>query len=218
MILLQLCKVFLLSQLRNRQILLATVFFSVFLIFLFTLAFPTIDQSQHGYFSGIFWISSFFSGNLILTNQTHMQSGKFQQGLLLTGIDSSQLFFAKLISSLIYMLFIQLVLIVSMNIFFTLPENISLSRIALYCILGSIGFLSIGTLFFSLIEFQNVTDLLITILFYPLVIPLFLYLHKATTMIFSGKSSNVLDFVIGYDLIFVFLSALLYEFIIEDNV
>ncbi len=218
MILLELIKIHLLFQFRNRQILFATIFFAIFLIFLFTLGFPNIDEKQSDFFSGVFWISSFFSGNLILTNQTQLQANKFHQGILLTGIDATHLFLAKLISSLIYMLFIQLVLLVSMNMFFPFPAEFSIFHMVLYSVLGSIGYLSIGTLFFSLIEFQNIKDLLITILFYPLVIPLFIYLHKATSMIFAYKSPNVLDFIIGYDLIFVFLSGLLYEFVIEDNV
>lgn len=218
MILTELIKIHLLFQLRNRQILMATVFFAVFLIFLFTLGFPNVDEKQAGFYSGVFWISSFFSGNLVLTNQTQLQANQFQQGLMLTGVDSVWLFLAKLISSLIYMLFIQLILMVSMNIFFPFPADISIGSMFTYAVLGSIGYLSIGTLFFSLIEFQNIKDLLITVLFYPLVIPLFIYLHKGTTMIFSLKTPNVLDFVIGYDFIFVFLSGLLYEFVIEDNV
>jgi heme exporter protein B len=218
MILLELIKIHLLFQFRNRQILLATVFFAVFLIFLFTLGFPKMDDQQASFYAGIFWISSFFSGNLILTNQTQLQANKFQQGLILTGIDSVHLFAAKLISSLIYMIFIQLILIISMSMFFPFPATISFGTLLMYSILGGIGYLSIGTLFFSLIEFQNIKDLLITILFYPLVIPLFIYLHRGTSMIFAGQAPNVLDFVIGYDLIFVFLSGLLYEFVIEDNV
>ncbi|MCC7460404.1 MAG: heme exporter protein CcmB [Proteobacteria bacterium] len=218
MILLELIRIHLLFQFRNRQILLATIFFAVFLIFLFTLGFPKIDEQQATFYSGIFWISSFFSGNLILTNQTQLQANKFQQGLILTGIDPVNLFAAKLISSLIYMIFIQLVLIISMSMFFPFPANISIFNMLLYAILGGIGYLSIGTLFFSLIEFQNIKDLLITILFYPLVIPLFIYLHRGTSMILGGQAPNVLDFIIGYDLIFVFLSGLLYEFVIEDNV
>lgn len=218
MIFLDLIKVHLLFQFRSRQILWATVFFAIFLIFLFTLAFPGITQEQSGFFSGVFWISSFFAGNLVLTNQTHLQANKFQQGLVLTGIDASYLFFAKVISSLVYMTVIQIILIICMSFFFPFPPNVSFQHLALYSILGSIGYLSIGTLLFSFIEFQNIKDLLITILFYPLVIPLFLYVHKGTTMIFAGKTPNVLDFVVGYDLIFVFLPALLYEYVIEDNV
>lgn len=214
----ELIRVHLLFQFRNRQILLATIFFAVFLVFLFTLGFPKIDEQQSTFFAGVFWISSFFSGNLILTNQTQLQANKFQQGLILTGIDSVNLFTAKLISSLIYMLFIQLILVVSMSMFFPFPTQVSFLNLTLYAILGGIGYLSIGTLFFSLIEFQNIKDLLITILFYPLVIPLFIYLHRGTSMIFAGQAPNVLDFIIGYDLIFVFLSGLLYEFVIEDNV
>lgn len=218
MMLLELIKTHLLFQFRNRQILWATIFFAIFLIFLFNLAFPNMNENQAGFFSGVFWISSFFSGNLVLTNQTHLQANKFQQGLILTGVDASYMFFAKVISSLVYMTLIQLVLLVSMGLFFPFPLDVNFWQLALYSLLGSIGYLSIGTLFFSLIEFQNIKDLLITILFYPLVIPLFLYLHKGTSMIFASKMPNVLDFVIGYDFIFVFLSALLYEFVIEDNV
>lgn len=213
----ELIKTHLLFQFRNRQILWATVFFAVFLIFLFNLAFPSMNENQAGFFSGVFWISSFFSGNLVLTNQTHLQTNKFQQGLILTGMDASYMFLAKVISSLVYMTMIQLILLLTMNLFFPFPTGVNYGQFALYSLLGSIGYLSIGTLFFSLIEFQNIKDLLITILFYPLVIPLFLYLHKGTSMILASKTPNVLDFVIGYDFIFVFLSALLYEFVIEDN-
>jgi heme exporter protein B len=218
MILFELIKTHLLFQFRNRQILIATIFFAVFLIFLFTLGFPKIDLAQSDFYAGVFWISSFFSGNLILTNQTQLQANKFHQGILLTGIDPAHLFLAKLISSLIYMIFIQIILLGSMMLFFPFPTEFSITYMFLYSLLGSIGYLSIGTLFFSLIEFQNIKDLLITILFYPLVIPLFIYLHKATSMIFAAKAPNVLDFIIGYDLIFVFLSGLLYEFVIEDTV
>ncbi len=137
--------------------------------------------------------------------------------MLLTGTDSAVIFVSKVLSSLLYMLFIQIILFVMMNLFFQLPPDISHGKILLYSVMGSLGYISIGTLFFSLAEFQNVKDLLITVLFYPLVIPLFLYLHKATTMIFDHKTPNLMLFIIGYDLIFVFLSAMLYEFVIEDN-
>jgi heme exporter protein B len=206
-----------LFQFRNKQIFLATAFFTIFLIFLFTLTFPTTGETSATFYSGVFWISSFFAGNLVLSNQTQLQSNKFNQGVLLTGTDSAVIFVSKVLSSLLYMLFIQIILFVMMNLFFQLPPDISHGKILLYSVMGSLGYISIGTLFFSLAEFQNVKDLLITVLFYPLVIPLFLYLHKATTMIFDHKTPNLMLFIIGYDLIFVFLSAMLYEFVIEDN-
>lgn len=217
MILFELFKTHFLFQFRNKQIFIATIFFAIFLVFLFTLAFPSVDKNSSSFFSAVFWISSFFSGNLVLTNLTHLQTHRFNQGVVLTGIDSSVIFFSKLMASLVFMLLIQTVLFIVMNLFFELPSGISITYMLLYSIMGSIGYLSIGTLFFSLAEFQNVKDLMVTILFYPLVVPLFLYLHKGTAIIFELKKPNVLDFILGYDLIFVFLAALLYEFVIEDT-
>lgn len=218
MMIFELTKTYLLFQFRNRQVLIGTIFFSIFLIFLFTLAFPTSDPEQTNLYSGVFWISSFFSGNLVLANQTQFQANKFQQGLLLTGVDSFQLFFSKLISSLIYMVGIQIILIIAISFFFPPPANVSSLQVYACMILGSIGFMSLGTLFYSLVEFQQVKDLLVTILFYPIVIPLFLFVHKGSVMILSAKGFPTFWLLVGYDLIFVFLSALLYEFIIEDNV
>ena len=213
----RLAKTYLVFQLRNKQTLVGTIFFSIFLIFLFTLAFPSTLEPSSSLYSGIFWIASFFSGNLILTNQSHLQSGKFQQGLLLTGVDAFHLYFGKFLSSLLYMLFMQTIILICMMFFFPAPTSVSFLHLILCTTLGSIGFLSLGTLFFSLAEFQNIKDLLITVLFYPLVIPLFIFVNKAGVLILDSKTPDVLYFVLGYDCIFVFLSALLYEFVIEDS-
>lgn len=214
----ELIKVYLQFQFRNRQILIGTIFFSIFLIFLFTLAFPTVDPEQANLYSGIFWISSFFAGNLVLSNQTQLQANQFQQGLLLSGVDSFTLFFSKFFSSLIYMLFVQVIVLCVILFFFPTPSKGSLNEVVACMTLGSVGFMALGTLFYSLVEFQQVKDLLVTILFYPIIIPLFLFAHKGSIGILAGKGFSTSSILIGYDLIFVFLSALLYEFIIEDNV
>ena len=190
--------------------------FSGFLMFLFSITFQSHVAPTPQVLSGVFWIAFIFSFSLALANPPMGLSDRFEQGIYLTGFDPMQLFISKWIANMLVAICISVPLLISECLFFNIVPTFSIRSFFIFFILGSASISALGTFFYSLLAHHSVRELWVILFYYPLMIPLLIFLHRGTADIFQLHSPAVMDFVFGFDLIFVVLCALMYEVVLEE--
>jgi len=87
-------------------------------------------------------------------------------------------------------------------------------------VLGSIGFISVGTLFSAIAVNTKLREVMLPILLYPVTTPAFIAAVKCTSAIMRDRPvesySNWLNILILFDVVFLVTSFLIFEFVVEE--
>ena len=86
--------------------------------------------------------------------------------------------------------------------------------------LGTFGFAAVGTLLSAISVNTRAREILLPILLFPIAIPILLAAVKATGALINentiGSALSWIRILTGFDIIFLVLSSLLFEYVVED--
>jgi heme exporter protein B len=92
--------------------------------------------------------------------------------------------------------------------------------LGLITFLGTLGFTAIGTIFSAISATAKSRDVLLSILFFPISVPVIIASVKATGTILNGQSLQMvfpwLKILVAFDLVFLLVSYLTFEYIMEE--
>lgn len=142
--------------------------------------------------------------------------------LLLVPMDRSVVFLAKATSNLLFMLVVEAIVLPLFYFFFlttTTPQP-TWPLMVWPMLLGTVGIAGIGTLLSTMTTGTRGKDVLLAVLFIPLVYPLIYACVAATTVVIAGGDvasvyANSLLMAGAYDVIMVLLSWVLYDFVVS---
>ena len=168
------------------------------------------------------WITFTFAGVLGLSRSFALEKeGNAVLGLLLTPTDRSLIYFGKMISSAIFVFIVGMIIVPMFVLFFNLEfPGHSLPLIPVI-FLGSLGFVSVGTLFSAMAVNTRLREVLLPILLFPIIIPLIVSAVKLSGLVLEGKplseGASALQLLIAFDIIFIAACAVVFEFVIEES-
>ena len=206
-----------LSELRTRDIVISMLVFALLVIVIFNFAF---DPERLGLVaSGVLWIAFTFAGVLGLSRSFVLEKDKgCLEGLMLCPVDRDVIYFGKMLGSLIFILVVAVIVLPIFFILFNLP--IFKPELGLIVVLATIGFASVGTLFSAMSVNTKAREIMLPILFFPIVAPVIIAAVKATELVLTGESwsslSSWLLVIVAFDAIFLVVSSLVFEFVIEE--
>jgi heme exporter protein B len=204
-------------ELRSKETLFATLLFVVLVLFIFNFSFGSGFNEVQRLAPGIIWVVIAFSGTIALSHlAARDREDRAQEGILLTGVGGITMFCSKFLSALIFMFAIEGIAVPLFIIFFNFSFGNVFPLFLTVLVLGTIGYAAVGTLFASLLAHTRLRDLLLPILFYPVIIPLLIAAVQATSKVLGEEFPREIVFMIGFDIILVTASALLFEFVVED--
>lgn len=209
----------LMSEFRTKSIASSVLVFAVLVIIIFNFAFKSDSDTIGLVAPGVLWVTFIFAGILSLGRSFVMEKEKgCLEGLMLCPVSRDVLYWGKMISSLIFMLVIEAVVFPVFLILFDLP--LWMPRLIIVALLGTLGFASVGTLFSALAANTKARDMALPIIFLPVVMPVVISAVKATDLILNGGTWNEmaswLEILVAFDIIFLVVSALVFEFAIEE--
>lgn len=172
---------------------------------------------------GLLWALIVFTSLLGLNRSfAHEKENGCLDGILLVPLDRSVVFLAKATSNFLFLLVVEIIAIPLFYFFFlttTQPAS-TWPMIVIPMLVGTIGIAGIGTLLSTITVNTRGKDVLLAVLFIPLVFPLLYACVSATTVVMTGGDiegvfGNALLLAGGYDLVMVLLSWVLYDFVIS---
>lgn len=206
-------------ELRTKEVTITTVAFALLLMAIFSFSFYVDDESSVNVFPGVLWISIAFTATLAIT-RTFMQErdgGCLRALALIPGTESS-LYLAKFAVNVLFVVTFEAVLVPALIAVF----DISFSEFALEYLAtvaaGTLGFVALGTLVAAMMVHNQMRDVMLPILLYPLAIPLLVASVVITTMIASGDVENVwrwIRIVLVMDVAFFALSLALFRWVLH---
>lgn len=212
----------LLSEMRSKEIISAMLIFSLTVVVIFNFVFEPGSEQARTSAPGILWVAFTFAGVLGLNRSfaRELESGALY-GLLLCPVDRSLLFLAKMLGNTIFMLIIEMITLPVFVMLFNLPLAGRLLNLGLVILLGTIGFAAVGTLFSTIAANTRAREVMLPVLLFPISVPVLLAAVKGTGQILNQGVSwerllPWLKVLIGFDVIFVVVCMLLYEYALEE--
>lgn len=174
---------------------------------------------------GLFWALIVFTSLLGLNRSfSYEKEEGALEGILLVPMDRSVIYLAKLSSNLLFLLIVEIVALPLFFIFFLSGETMpaSLPLLVWPLLIGSIGIAGVGTLLATITINTRGKDVLLALLFVPLVFPLLYACVAATTLALTGGDTfasiytPALALAAGYDLVMILVSWLLYDYVVSS--
>ncbi len=211
----------LLSELRSKEMVISMCLFSFLILIIFNFTFDFTAESIVGSAPGILWVAFIFSGLMGLSRAFGGERDRgTMPGLLLCPVSGWGIYLAKLIGTFIFMAIMEFFTLS----LFTVLYNVSLIPhffpIVLILFLGTLGFAAVGTVFSAMSATTKARDVLLSILVFPISVPMILASVKATGIILDGKTLaeafSWLKILIAFDMLFLLLAYLTFDYVLEE--
>jgi len=207
------------AELRSRELLSAMLVFALLVILVFNFALELDVETRRTVTSGVLWVTFAFAGTIGLNRSLAIEKDHdCLDGLLLAPVDRSAIYFGKALSNLAFMLIVEaIVLPVYSLLYDTNLFNLGLIGTIL---LGSIGYIAVGTLLASMSVQARTRDILLPILLFPVVIPDLVAAVKASSGFLQGSLASLItpwiNLLVAYDIIFIAVAFMVFDFVVEE--
>ena len=208
-----------LTETRTREVAVSVFVFAVLVLVIFSFAFGTRADITGAVAPGILWVALTFGGVIGFNRIFAVEKENSRlEGLMLCPVDRAVIYWGKLAGSFTFMLAVAIVVTPIFLALFNLP--IFLPRLALIIVLAIIGFAAVGTLFSALAINTRARDIMLPVLFLPVVIPVIIAAVKATGPVLAGEPwsdiTTWLQILVAFDIIYLVVATLVFEFVIEE--
>jgi heme exporter protein B len=204
-------------ELRTKQTWSAMGLFAVLVLVVFNFAFDLRLETTAAVAPGVLWIAFVFASILGLgrTIAVERDQGAMDR-LLLCPVNRKAVYFAKLVGNLLFIGAVEVVAVPIFAVIYNLP--IVGGRLMVIVALGTIGVAAVGTLFAAMAANTRAREVLLPVLIFPLLLPVVIGAVRATSDLILPIPGDApwLGLIAAFDVIFVSISALAFEHVVED--
>lgn len=207
------------AEFRSRELFTAMLVFSLLIILIFNFALDLDIQTRRSVTAGVLWATFTFAGTLGLNRSMAIEKDRgCLDGLLLAPVDRSAIYFGKVISNLAFMLIVEVIVLPIYSILY--DTNLLQPGLLAVILLGSIGYVAVGTLLSAMSVQTRTRDILLPILLFPVVIPVVIAAVQASNGILTGAEPGEItpwiNLLAAYDVIFLAVAFMLFDYVVEE--
>jgi heme exporter protein B len=207
------------AELRSRELLSAMLVFALLVILIFNFALELDVKTRATITSGVLWVTFAFAGTLGLNRSMAVEKDRgCLDGLLLAPVDRSAIYFGKVISNLAFMVIVEAIILPVYSILYN-TSLLSLGLIGVI-LLGSIGYVTVGTLLSSMAVQTRTRDVMLPILLFPVIVPVLVAAVKASSGFLQGLPMSEilpwLNLLAVYDVIFIAIAFMVFDYVVEE--
>jgi len=209
----------LLTEWRGREILSATLIFSLLVFVIFNFAFQMRRVDLPALAPGMLWVAFTFAGTLGLNRSFAVEKDRGSlEGLMLAPVDRSAIYLGKMLANLVLMLLAEAMLLPLFAVLFNMPFT-QVVTILPVVLLGTIGFVAVGTLLAAVAMHTRAREVMLPVLLFPTLIPVVIAAVQATGNVLRGQPLSALTselaILVAYDAILFVVAWLSFEYVIE---
>ncbi len=206
------------SEFRTKEIIFSVLVFTLLVIIIFNFAFGGGQETIQTVAPGMLWITFTFAGVLSLNRSFIIEKEEScLEGLMLCPVSREVIYAGKMLASLLFMLIVETIALPIFAILFNLDISLQLIVITL---ITTIGFVAVGVLFSALAINTKAREMVLPILFLPIVVPLIIAAVESSGLSLSGESwgkiASWLQIIGAFDIIFLVVSFLVFNYAIEE--
>jgi len=209
-------------ELRSREIVTTMIFFASLLVVVYSFAFPRDARAVRGSVPGMLWVAIAFTGTIALGRAFDRErENDTMRALLLAPVPRLAVFLGKAASMAVLVLAVAVVCVPLLTLFLDAPLLAYAGPLALAVVLGAIGIAVIGSVFAATLLKVRSRDVLLPVILYPLLMPLFVAGTKATALLVAVHPNldgawYWIRFLGVYDAAFLVLSLWVFESLVIE--
>jgi heme exporter protein CcmB len=210
-------------ELRSREIVYTMAFFAGLLVVIYSFAFPQNDpRTIHAAAPGMLWVTLAFAGTIGLGRAFDRErEHDTLRALMLAPIPRLSIFLGKAIAITVLVLAVAVVATPLMALFLNAPLFDYPGELTAVLALGALGFAVVGSVFAATLLKVRSRDVLLPVVIYPLLIPVFSAGTKATAELLKdapdfGFVHQWTAFLGVYDGAFLVLSLWIFESLVIE--
>jgi len=209
----------LLLELRSKDLVVSVLVFGLLVVLVFNFALNNAPGRSEELAPGILWAAFAFAAVMAMNRafvRDQEQGGL--EGLLISPVSRDAIFLGKALTSLVFMLLVEAALLpvyaVMLN-FSALSFNLVLT-----IFLGTLGFAVVGTLFSAMAVQTRSRELMLPVLFFPVVLPVIIASVEASTRAVGGETfiglGRWLPLIGVFDAVFLVICPWIFAFVVEE--
>lgn len=197
------------------------IMLGLILIFLFDFSKNPGEQPSPQEAATIFWLGSIFC-QLLIFNQLYSieEINESRIALLLAPLPVQSIWFGKAIAAFILLLIAQLFFLPAIIIFMSQEITGNMLFAILNLLLANIGICSLGSLLGAISHGKNGRDAVLSIIFFPLLVPLLIAAIRSSAYAFGDSGEDVLQWIgmsAAYDAVFLSAGLVLFNFLYQGG-
>jgi len=207
-------------EMKRKNTLISMGMMGLITLFLFSFAIPPTRTVLLDTRSGILWVTFLLAGTIGIERAFRGgDDGRLLEGLLLAPIGRATLYYARVASTLLFVVTLQAMLLLLFVVLFdeSFPGP-GLASLALGGLATTFGFVTVGVLFSAMTRSIRGGDVLLRILLFPMLLPVFASAISLTDRAFEGQwaGPREIGVLVAFDLVFLGAGHVLFEHVVKE--
>ena len=208
-----------LLELRTKDIIVSVPVFALLVIVIFNFALDPTPNTVAMIAPGILWVAYTFGGVLGLNRSFALERDRGNiHGLMLAPVGRDAIYFGKFLGNLAFMLLIEAAVYPIFAVLFNLPLWVpGLVPVAL---LATVGIAAVGTVFAAMAVNTRSREVMLPVLFFPVVVPVLVAAVEASGGLIRGDASadlaRWLPLLAVFDAVFLVVCPAAFSLILEE--
>lgn len=206
-------------ELRSRDTIVSALIFGLIVVVVFNFGLNRTPGSLSLVAPGLLWVVYAFVGVLAMNRAfaRELEHGALD-GLLAAPVSRDAVFLGKMLGTLVFMLVIETVLLPVFAVMLDLP---ALSPVlGLIILLATVGFATVGTFFAGIAAQTRSREILLPVLFFPVIVPVIIAAVEATALALQGGPmtpiwTRWLPLLVVFDALFLVICPWIFGFVFE---
>jgi heme exporter protein CcmB len=209
-------------ELRSREIVYTMAFFGGLLVVVFSFAFPKDATIGRAAAPGMLWVAIAYAGTIGLGRAFDRErENDTMRALLLAPVPRLAVFLGKAIAIALLVLVVAAVCTPLIALFVGAPLFDQAGPLVLVLVLGALGFATVGSVFAATLLKTRSRDVLLPVILYPLLVPLFVAGTSTTRALLDtpadlGRAWYWIEFLGVYDGAFLVVSLWIFESLVIE--
>ena len=206
-------------ELRSRDTIVSAVVFGLIVVVVFNFGLNRTPGSLAPVAPGLLWVAYAFIGVLAMNRAfaRELEQGALD-GLLGSPVSKDAVFLGKMLGTLAFMLIIEAALLPVFSIMLGLSALTPV--VGLIILLATVGFATVGTFFAGIAAQTRSREILLPVLFFPVIVPVIIAAVEATALALGGGPmlavwTRWLPLLVVFDALFLVICSWIFGFVFE---
>ena len=209
----------LLQERRTKETFIPILIFGMLVILIFGFAVNPSPVVLASIAPGLVWVAFVLAGFLAANRSLVIEIQEETIDLLLLApIAREFIYYGKLLATYLLMLFVELLMLPVLAILFEI--NLLNIEFALILMIATFGLAVVGTLLSAISVNTKTREVMLPILFFPMIIPIIICAVASTELVLGGSGlgdiRGWLQMLLIFDIVFFVLAGLCFDFILEE--
>ena len=209
----------LLQEKRTKETFIPILIFGMLVIVIFGFAVNPAPTVLVSIAPGLVWVAFVLAGFLAANRSLviEMQEETIDL-LLLAPVNRELIYYGKLLATYLLMLFVEILMLPILGILFEI--SLFTAEFGLILLLATFGLAVVGTFFSAISVNTKAREIMLPILFFPMIIPIIICAVASTELVLNGSGVGEirgwLQMLLIFDIVFFMLAGLCFDFILEE--